>query len=242
MHIHNWTVEKYEPTASVELDWSRHFDRPSRTVPTPEIWDNELFPELYKVRQDIAKATINRHIIFRGKCTLTTGIVLGTVFPEIGNWSFELPQPPQTVPWRSDAERIKKFKINYEIIEPAGLGLEKGTDVALVFNITGTAMGEVVNFLKSSGVALSKLIAIQPGKVSGNTSIQSDSEAVSLASASKDLLQQTLAKNGVRKTHLFYFGPISLAIFLGQKLTSLGHIQLYEFQDPGYRPSCLIKT
>ncbi|MFW1406318.1 SAVED domain-containing protein [Vibrio parahaemolyticus] len=45
-----------------------------------------------------------------------------------------------------------------------------------------------------------------------------------------------------KKTHLFYFGPFGLAVFLGQKLTSVGAIQLYEFQDPGYNPSCLLKS
>ncbi|MFX6015275.1 SAVED domain-containing protein, partial [Acinetobacter baumannii] len=76
----------------------------------------------------------------------------------------------------------------------------------------------------------------------GNFSIKNDSEAVALASASKDIIKSMINKYKSKKTHLFYFGPFGLAVFLGQKLTSVGAIQLYEFQDPGYNPSCLLKS
>jgi hypothetical protein len=41
---------------------------------------------------------------------------------------------------------------------------------------------------------------------------------------------------------LFFFGPFALAVFLGQQLTAVGQIQLFEYQDPGYVPSCTLRT
>jgi hypothetical protein len=29
---------------------------------------------------------------------------------------------------------------------------------------------------------------------------------------------------------------------LGQQLTTIGQVQLFEYQDPGYIPSCLLRT
>ena len=86
------------------------------------------------------------------------------------------------------------------------------------------------------------IISIEPENAPGNFSIQNDSEAISLAAAAKDLIKEMIHKYNAKKIHLFYFGPSGLAVFLGQKITSLGAFQLYEFQDPGYKPSCLLKS
>ena len=51
-----------------------------------------------------------------------------------------------------------------------------------------------------------------------------------------------LKKNGIRHTRLFFYGPQALAIFLGQQLTSVGKVQLFEYQDPGYVPSIRLRT
>ena len=115
-------------------------------------------------------------------------------------------------------------------------------EIAVIFNITGKALDEVVEFLKNNHISIKKLILIHPTKTAGNLSIQDDSEAVTLASAAKNLIKDMATKYKSQKTHLFYFGPFGLALFLGQKLTSVGQIQLYEFQDPGYKGSCLIKS
>ena len=241
LHIHNWSVEKFDPEPTVTLDWSKYFDRSIRLVPDTEVWNTELVRQLVNTRQDIAKTTTNRHIIFRGKCTLTTGFALGMAFPEIGNWSFELQQPPKI--WRSDVDKIIDYKLNYETAPPETYGLLSDDQaIAVIFNITGQALEDVVEFLRHNNISVKQLILINPSSTPGNLSIQNDSEAVSLASASKDVIKEMVTRYKAKKTHLFYFGPFGLSVFLGQKLTSVGQIQLYEFQDPGYKASCLLKT
>ncbi len=243
IHIHNWEKGVFEPKASVTLDWTKFFDRPSKKVPDSQLWNDSLIPELITLKNRVAAKTASRHITFRGKCALSTGISLGMIFPEIGNWTFELLQPPQTEPWRSDAERKLKYKPIYSEISPSTLGIKsKGDDLAVVFNITGKALNDVADFFKSTATPLKKIISLQPETTPGTLSIKNDSEAVALASASKDIIKGMITKYNSKKIHLFYFGPFGLAVFLGQKLTSVGSIQLYEFQDPGYKQSCLLKS
>ncbi|MFX4396926.1 hypothetical protein ABTA35_20185, partial [Acinetobacter baumannii] len=81
-------------------------------------WNETLIPELVTLKNKLAAKTASRHITFRGKCALSTGISLGMIFPEIGNWTFELLQPPQTESWRSDAERKISYKQIYTEINP----------------------------------------------------------------------------------------------------------------------------
>ncbi|MGZ3457477.1 MAG: SAVED domain-containing protein, partial [Archangium sp.] len=44
--IHGWARRAYERPPTVELDWTRYFDRDTRTVPSEEVWKRELLPEL----------------------------------------------------------------------------------------------------------------------------------------------------------------------------------------------------
>jgi hypothetical protein len=60
--------------------------------------------------------------------------------------------------------------------------------------------------------------------------------------AVREHLGALLKRIGARNTRLFFYGPQALAIFLGQQLTSVGTVQLFEYQDPGYVPSLLLTT
>jgi len=82
--LQNWTSEIFDPPADYALDWSAHFDRPTRRVPSPETWNDELILQLQALNKKILKDRKERLIRFRGKCTLSSGIALGAVFPTVG--------------------------------------------------------------------------------------------------------------------------------------------------------------
>lgn len=242
LYVQNWSQEKFDVQPNISIDWSSRFDRQTKKVPDQIVWDNELIPELFNTKKNLAAKTSNRQIILRGRCALSTSIALGMVFPEIGDWTFELMQPPLQDAWRSDAEKTKDYNLSVKEITPNSKILKKSSEIAIVFSITGKAVPDVSDYFSSNSIPIKKIISIEPESTPGNFSIQNDSEAVSLASEAKDAIKQMISKYKATKIHLFYFGPAGLALFLGQKLTSVGVIQLYEFQDPGYKPSCLLKS
>lgn len=242
LHVHNWELRQFDTKADISIDWTMYFDRLSKKVPDQGQWDNELIPQLVAMKNTLAAKSVNREILFRGQCALSTSIAIGMLFPEIGNWTIELLQPPLTDLWRSDAEKLKDYTLTVKELVPGTAISKKSTEIALVFSITGKAVPDVSEYFATNSIPLKKIISIEPSNEPGNFAIQNDSEAVSLAAAAKDLMKQMIVKYRATKTHLFYFGPAGLAVFLGQKLTSVGPIQLYEFQNPGYKPSCLLKS
>ena len=66
--------------------------------------------------------------------------------------------------------------------------------------------------------------------------------ACAMARAVRDRLGETLKSRQLRTTRLFVYGPFAMSVFLGQQLTSMGQVQLFEYQDPGYVPSCALRT
>jgi hypothetical protein len=235
--IQNWTKEAFDPPADYELDWSSHFDRASRRVPTPDMWNNDLVPQLDALRKQIMAAGAVRTIRLRGKCTLSTGVALGATFPAVGGWTFEIPQPPAKEPWRSDAVPTASYALQEEITD----GRADGTDLVLGLNIRGDGRLDVMRYVAATGQAPNTFVFMSP-PTQGAQSIGGAKDACAMARIVRDRVGEILKARQLRMTRLFFYGPFALSVFLGQQLTAVGQIQLFEYQDPGYVPSCLLRT
>jgi hypothetical protein len=235
--LQNWTRESFDVPADYALDWSVHFDRSTRRVPPPETWDGQLIAELNALKKKILGERKERLIRFRGKCPLSSGVALGAVFPTVGGWSFEIPQPPANVVWRSDTPASAEYQLNVEVVD----GAREGTDIVLGLNIRGDGRQEIVNYVQSTGNP-PRIFAFMSPQSQGAQSIGGSGDAVAFAQAVRENLGQLLKKYGLRQTRMFFYGPFALAVFLGQQLTSVGDIQLFEYQDPGYVPTCRLRT
>lgn len=238
LDVHNWTRELYKPKADHELDWSKHFDRATRRIPPPDAWGKSLLPELHQLAKTISAKTANRLVQVRGKCCLSTALAVGVAFPENAGWIIEVTQPQMPNSWRSDAVAQTTYPM-----KPSETALiASGDSIAIIVNVTGKATTEVHDFITNSNMPVKAVICVEPSGLPGSRSITSGAEAVSLAVAIRDCIKGALGRHQVQTTHLFYYGPQGLAMFLGQRLMSLGQIQLYEYQNPGYVPTCLLTT
>ncbi len=235
--ILNWTKEAFEPPADYNVDWTAHFDRTTRRVPSPEVWNGTLVPQLDTLRKTIVTTGAARTIQLRGKCALSTGIALGATFPAVGDWVFEIPQPPAKECWRSDATPSQDFSLQVEIVEAD----QDGADLVVGLNIRGDGRQDIISFVEASGAAPNAFVFMSPPS-QGAQSIGGDADAVAMARAVRERLGEMLKARRLQMTRLFYFGPFALSVLLGQQLTSIGRVQLFEYQDPGYVPSCLLRT
>lgn len=238
LDVHNWTFEKYDRAPDHVIDWSSLFKRETRRVPPMKKWNEKLLPELNAFKRKLLKETGTRLIRLQGKNTLTTGIALGSAFPQNGGWVFEIPQPPLPAPWRSDAVPVATYPLKAD----ETLGDPGGDSIAYVFNIKGNALRDVREYIANSRLPVKVIVAVEPAGSPGALSIADDRDAVSLALGARDELHKVLTRHHVRITHLFFYGPFALSVFVGQLLAAIGRVQLYEFQDPGYVPTASLRT
>ncbi len=235
--IHNWTKETFEPPADYELDWTASFDRTARRVPASDAWNNDLVPQLDTLRKQIMTVGAVRTIRLRGKCALSSGIAIGVTFPTVGGWIFEIPQPPAKGNWRSDATPTAGYDLQVEIVE----GISQGTDLVLALNIRGDGRQDVMQYIEATGKAPNAFVFMSPPN-HGARSIGGAEDACAMAQAVRERLGEILKVRQLRMIRLFFYGPFALSVFLGQQLTSIGQIQLFEYQDPSFAPSCLLRT
>jgi SMODS-associated and fused to various effectors sensor domain/Cap4 dsDNA endonuclease len=237
IYVHNWTKEIFDLPADYELDWTSYFDRATRRTPTPDVWQKELLPQLNILKQRILGERPERHIQFRGKCALSTGIALGMHFPAVGGWTFEMPQPPAKELWRSDAKPTAAYDLRVELEEADA----NGTDLVLGLNIRGDGRQDIRRYIQISGEPARWFAFISPA-TQGAQAIAGPEDACAYAQLVRDRMGQIVKSHSLGRTRLFFYGPLSLSVFLGQQLTSVGEIQLFEYQDPGYVPSCSLRT
>jgi hypothetical protein len=235
--LQNWTSESFDAPADYSLDWSAHFERSTRKVPSPETWNKQLIPGLEALKKKIQKERKERLIRFRGKCALSSGVALGAVFPTVGGWAFEIPQPPSKGDWRSDTPPTNPYDLRLEVID----GNPQGTDIVLGLNIKGDGRQDILKYVESTGNP-PRIFTFMSPPSQGAQSIGGAGDACAFGQAVREKLGQLLKKYSLGKTRIFFFGPFALAVFLGQQLTSVGEIQLFEYQDPGYVPSCTLRT
>jgi len=235
--LQNWTRETFDVPADYVVDWSEYFDRGSRRVPSEDVWNARLLLELQTLKARILTERTERLIRFRGKCALSTGVALGAAFPAVGGWSFEIPQPPSTEAWGSDARATSPYALQVELQE----GALEGIDLVVGLNIRGDGREDVLRYIAGTGTP-PRLFAFMAPPSRGSQSIGGAEDALAFGQAVRERLGGLLKKHRLGRTRLFFYGPFALAVFLGQQLTSAGEIQLFEYQDPGYVPSCRFRT
>lgn len=233
--MQNWTREAFDIPPDYTIDWSQHFDRSKRRVPPPDVWNNDLLPELRALRERMQSERSERLIRFRGKCPLSSGVALGATFPAVGGWVFEMAQPPAKEPWRSDAKPTPDYQLAIELADGGG------DDLVLGLNIRGDGREDIRRYIAESRIP-PKLLAFMAPSSTGSQAIAGDREACAFARAVRERLGELLKTHAIRRTRLFVYGPLALAVFLGQQLTSVGTIELFEYQEPGYVPSCTLRT
>jgi hypothetical protein len=197
--LQNWTSESFEPPADYALDWSAHFDRATRHVPPPQTWNTELIPELHAMKKKALLEHKERLIRFRGRCALSTGVALGAVFPTVGGWAFEIPQPPSKDAWRSDAPATSPYDVHVEATE----GTPDGTDIVLGLNIKGDGRQDILRYVESTGNPPRVFVFMSP-PTQGGQAIAGAGDAIAFARAVRENLGQLLKKYNVRRTRIFF--------------------------------------
>jgi hypothetical protein len=238
LRVHGWVKQAYANTATVELDWTKYFNKQCFKIPDATLWETELFPRLYEIRDQWAITYINRLIALHGTPPLTLALVIGNTFPQVGRYTFEVEQPSgsNSTQWRSQTH---PSDLKFKVVEQTGLD---GQDLIIALSITRNAQPEVERFIQDSGEQFKTIVFAEVESRLGHTAIQSDADAVALANCARDLIS-AYRPNSIAKTHLFLVAPMGFCVFLGHLLNRVGEVIAYEYDpETGYKPSVVLRT
>lgn len=238
--IHGWARRAWEQPPTEELDWTRYFDRATRTVPDADTWRRRLLPELLAARQRLADRPEGAFIDFRGKLPLSTVLAVGAHFPEAGGYRFRVEQPTrgELLFWRSDEGPSAR-----ELRATGSEGATGGRALLAVFQLTGNARADVVRFQAEHPGAFRAVLYLEPEQGPSDGAVGSVGDAVAFAVQAREVLRRARAEWGVEAIHLLLYAPASCCLFLGQRLNAVGTVVAYERTAAGgYAPAVTLET
>ena len=216
------------------LDWSEHFDRDSRMVPDTELWRDTLIPALEKAEKDLRASTIARLIHFCPSACLSVGLALGWAFKRVRGYSFEIEQGDDI--WRTSVQPAADRHLIAEITSLH----ESSRDLCVEFNQAFDVSLKVNQFTHYSGRSFRARLRLIPDAGMGSTI--DGATALKYADDAKQQIRKAIDSYGCNVVHLFYAGPLGLAIFVGRLFNAMhADIQCYEEQKVGYKPTCLLR-
>jgi hypothetical protein len=261
--IHLYTFGKRpqnEPEQAHVIDWRNIFDStPPRTIPSPEVWQSSLVPEILALPDQLDGSGMIR---LYSTGALSVGFTFGTAFKQIGRYLIEVEQfyAGQSHFWYSD-EVPPKGQEPPEFVGQNLVGNPEATDGAIiVYAAPNQSLAEIVesvgnhwgeaNTFKASlnGTSAIKefkgVLVLEAEAASTEKRGLQSWEAAVLARQSVRQVTEFVGEFNPQKLHLFLATPLGLAVFLGHQWNAIGKkIQCYEWVggEKVYAPSCQLE-
>jgi len=215
----------YGDSVIVELDWTSYFLKGGRRQnPDQSTWDNKLSPDLEQVKEFLTRTYPNECIDLRAKLPLPAMLAIGATFPDLAyQLQYEQTTDGEPFLWRSKLPT--KSTLQFKVIEEKG---QSGKNLLIAFAIGGSAQGYVATLYQQAPGAFDALVYTEPEIYGRNTTI-SNADAIALAINAKNLMRLYRQKYNANCIHLIMLAPAAFALFLGQRLNTLGEIVSYEW-------------
>lgn len=239
LRLYHWEDTPFDLSNSwdILLDWSEYFDINTRRVPGAEIWSSKLIPELEDAQKRIRANSDLRLIKFFPSACLSAGIAVGWSFSEVKGYTIRVPQRNDI--WQTNCSPSASEKLNSTILEGDSLSRELVVQLSIVADVSF----KVDKFLEKHQQNFRARLTLAAD--SGLASNITGPTALEYAYKIKHAIRNAVDKFACQKIHLFYAGPLALAVFIGWQFNAMhAPVQCYEAQslEEGYRPSCLLES
>lgn len=227
VHIHGWAKQRFPEEAHYHLDWTRHFkiSPTTRILPHSTVWEKEILPEV----ESLANEWSEKGGVIRiySKLCLTGALLIGSRLSFTKGVKLEVEHYGQI--WMAD-----KYDTSYNVIPKTTFGNLTGSPRAiLILSVRKNIQTEVEQYLNSTQQTYKKLVNLLPPNGAGPESIQNSIQALSYALSVKEEIEK-LKTEGVKEIFLFLNTPLSVAFFVGHRLTASCPIITFEFNGIDY--------
>lgn len=205
------------------VDWTHCFN--GRHAPA-EMWPSRLLPALDDIVAAVRIHAPRRSIMAEGFMSIATAVALGRALMEPSGIPFAWKQLPRGQVWSLAASS-----------EDSGFDVESrsqvvsATDLALLVSVRGNVEAAVVAS-KGSLPPFRAIVHVRPRTDQPTVDLVEAGQAAHVARLVGNALRDARHKYpAIKRTHLFYSGPVGVAAMIGQQLNAVGPVQTYEHQQ-----------
>lgn len=217
-HAHASARPAFELGYALAVDWTPHFRLRHSEV---DLWNSRLLPALSSIVEAIRASAPRRGVVAEGHISIASAFALGRAFMEPSGLAFTWKQLPRGELWtlgHSTAE--SGFTSDLVSQDPSAAAL------AILVSISANVEPAVV---ATTLPGFRAILRVRPSGGQSTANIANAAQASHVARLIGDEIRRARQVYPViRKTHLFYSGPVGVAAMIGQQLNAVGPVQLYE--------------
>lgn len=230
-HTTPWTST---PT-DLAVDWSHLYPPTGGRLPNNGIGATQLLPPLQRLTAAITQEWKEERIQLVPHCHPSLAIAAGFAFRRGSGYELEVVD---------HATRAKMSGPPRPAVPTSGLWCEKLTqphpssrDIALAIGVSRDVAPDAQLALGESGVEVGALLSLTPPGGTSNAALPTGDPSLfhRLAVAAVQRLVDLQSRRGVGSVHVFTAVPGTLAVLLGQQLTNVGRVQVYDFDNDARR-------
>lgn len=204
----------------------------------PKVWEETILPGMQDLKKAVAERVGDRAEIFvQSKANISAAMALGYIFRATSGFKMTMKQGDTY--WTTSNEGDGDFFL----VEDDGFdGFSSSKDIFLEIGVSNNTSQAVEQFIRDSKMKYRyRDIWINP-----HTSIPiTYTQAVQIAHQIRRRLNDYSQRFGSDiVVHLFYAGPLALAMMIGHQLNARGRVQIYDctIDNTSYYPTALLGT
>lgn len=219
-HAHAQARPAFETGYALMVDWTRHFQLRHASA---DAWNGRMLPALASIIEVIRTAAPRRAVLAEGFVSIATAFAIGRSFMEPSGIPLTWKQLPKGDEWSLSPLRSDSgFSAELASQDVSASAL------AVLVSIRGNVEPAVVAS-QTALPAFRAILRVRPQNGQATAHLESCEQASHLARLVADQIREARATYPrIRTTHLFYSGPVGVAMMIGQQLNALGPVQLYE--------------
>lgn len=216
------------------IDWTRDFpgDQGAGDYPSPATAES-----LLRALQDLRGALLHewpgRAIELVPHCHLSMAFALGFLFRRNSGFRLQVVNPYTGEAWQGPDQPLPALPGFWSIEEAPSLAPSGDDGLAGVISVSRPIAEPARQALATRGVRPRKTLRIEPaaGPSDGSLSSLHEDAGHRAVMALVERLGEERARGLRGPLHLVYAGPAPFAVLLGQQLSNLGEIRIYEWKD-----------
>lgn len=247
IHMNSIVKMNYETSPDYLLDWTELFDGDaepkSHRLINPGDWHSKIMVDITKVKEKVVRYTPQNLISIKGQARLSCWFAIGFTFPSVGGFTVEVKQ--RDVFWNSGVD-YSSSSIEALITTDDNTGLlvnENGDTLAVGLSVTGDLANDVLKYISKEEREVKSVLFIEPHSGTGDRIIKSNEDALKFVADVKVKLRTFTKHHDLQKLQIYYYGPLSVACFLGHNLNALcKEIQIMENDGNSYFRSIVLQS
>jgi hypothetical protein len=229
------------------IDWTRDFPGDQGAGDYPSSTTAEA---LLRALQDLRGAVLHewpgRTVQVVAHCHLSMAFALGFLFRRNSGFGLQVVNPYTGDVWYGPEQPLAALPRFWSMEEAPSATPAADDGIAAVISVSRPIAASAEQALAHRGLRVRETVRIEPAEGPSDHSLASlnEDEAHRAVMPLVERLGQERARGIRGPIHLVYAGPAPFAVLLGQQLSNLGEIRIYEWKDAdaGFVPVFVLRS